>query len=512
MNVRSEGKDHTGTLMLWQARVIVLLGAFIIVAISQLGLAGADEGFHLLAASLVSAGKVPYRDFFYQHPPLFPYLYAGWMQFAGETWRSAHFLSALLTLGTGWLVGTYLVSRYIASRTSAAVFTFLLLCLNLQFVWLGTIGHPYALCMFLSVLAFRLVIRGIRHSSTGITFLAGLAAGGSVISSFLAAPILPIVSIWILCQKGAQRRAALFAWFFVGAAVWLVPLAGLFLQAPQPMLFELVEYHLYYRGPDYRVPPSNSFVSGLRALFSWARSGDRLAATLLALVGFWSLMFRFTPERKHRAELSLAAALASVLALFICTPYPTFTMYFVVVTPFACILAYHGVTVLIGVRWTFGRSALALCLCAVVLTATAIRPADRQDESVWGVFGGWNDTDAMAAAINRVAPSDAAIFAPEEVQFAARRLPHQGLENSYAAELNVSSGLMTLLNVVPKSQIEDRIRQGWFAAVLMDAYDPPTSFLALSRVYDRRTMMRTIDGEGYLYWKSSPGAQQPNRP
>lgn len=512
MNFFVGENDHDGVRITWHAWAIICVGAIAIVALSQSGTSYGDEGFHLLAASLVGAGKIPYRDFFYQHPPLFPYLYAGWMQIAGESWRSAHLFSALLTVGTVWMVATYLLSRYPSSRASAAAFAFLLLCLNLQFVWLGTVGHPYALCMVLSVLAFRLVIHGIRQASTSVTFLAGVAAGGSVLSSFLLAPIVPIVSIWILFQKVPGGRAAPFAWFLGGAAVSLLPLAWFFVQAPQPVLFELVEYHLYYRGGNYRAPASAAFVSGLRLLVTWARSWEGLAATLLALVGFWYLIFRLTRQHMHRAELALAAALAGGLALFICTPYPSFSYYFVVVTPFLCILSYHGVTALAQARWTFRQSAFGLCLCAAVLTATAIRPAYRVEGSVWGLPAVWNDNDAIAAAINRLTPSDAPVHAPEEIQFAARRVPHPGLENSFAAELDVSPGLITALNIVPQSQIDERIREGWYAALWMDDGDSQIQSSALGRVYDKYTLMRLDDGYGRLWWKSTPALRQPNRP
>jgi hypothetical protein len=512
MNSFASGTDHAGTRTPWQAWAIISLGSIAIVVFSQSGMLGTDEGFHVLAASLVGAGKVPYRDFFYQHPPLFPYLYAGWMQIAGETWRSAHLFSALLTLGTVWLVATYLLSRYTASRVSAAVFTFLLLCLNPQFVWLGTVGHPYALCMFLSVLAFRLVIHGIQHATKRVTFLAGLAAGGSVLSSFLVAPILPVVSIWILFQERTGFRTAHLACFVAGAAVWLVPLAWFFVQAPQPMLFELVEYHLYYRGNNYRIPPSDAYFSGLRQLVGWARSWDGLAASILALVGFWFVMFRSTQNRLHRAELALVAALAAGFALFISTPYPTFSFYFVVVTPFLCVISYHGVTALAGARWTFRQSAFGLCLCALVLVATVIRPASRVDQEYWNFPNEWGDYDAIAAAINRVTPPGEFVHAPEQVLFAARRLPGQGLENAFAVDLDISPGLITSLNIVPQSQIQDRIRQGWFAAVWLEANDTSIDFLALSRVYDGRMKLRTIAGDGFLFWRNAPVVHQPDRP
>lgn len=512
MNFRRDEKNHAYTRVPWQIWTIVSLGSIAIVAFSQSGTSYSDEGFHLLTALLVGAGKVPYRDFFYQHPPLFPYLYAGWMQIAGETWRSAHLLSALLTLGSVWLVATYLTSRYPSSRISVAVFTFLLLGLNPQFVWLGTVGHPYALCMFLSVLAFRLVIHGVWHIRTSFTFLAGFAAGGAALSSFLVAPILPVVLLWILFHEAGGRRIALFAWFFAGAVVWLVPLAWFFVQAPQPMLFELVEYHLYYRGPSYRVPPSDAFISGLRHLVAWARAWDGLVATLLALLGFWCLMFRMAYDRKHRAELSLAAALTGALALFICTPHPSFTYYFVVVTPFLCILSYHGVTVLAQARWTVGQSAFALCLCAAVLIASVLRPAYRLDEGVRGLRAVWNDHEAIVAEINRVTPPEGAVSAPEEVQFAARRLPRRGLESSYGSELDVSPGLLAALNVVPDSQVEERLRQGWFSAVWMAADDARLQSPVLGRIYDRRTVLRLDEGYGYLLWKGIPSAPQSNPP
>jgi hypothetical protein len=37
-----------------------------------------DEGFYLSAANLVWQGQTLYRDFFYHHAPLLPYLY-GWL-------------------------------------------------------------------------------------------------------------------------------------------------------------------------------------------------------------------------------------------------------------------------------------------------------------------------------------------------------------------------------------------------------------------------------------------------
>lgn len=456
----------------WSAWAVPALAAIPLIAVSQSGAHYDDEGFHLLASSLVIAGKIPYRDFFYQHPPLFPYLYAGWMQIAGETWRSAHLLSAILSLGTLWMVARDLVHLYIDSRVSAAAFAFLLLALNPQFVWLGTVGHPYALCMFFSVLAYCFVVRGVRNTSCAETFCGGVAAGASVLASFLAVPLIPIMSIWILFQQAPGRRAALFAWFLAGAGAWLLPLAWFLVQAPTPVLFDLVEYHLHYRGPDYRSPPSGAFVSGLRQFISWARSWEQLAGSLLAMFGIWSLIFGASLDSKHRTELALAASLAGGLALFICMPYPTFSYYFVVLTPFACLVSYHGLAGVAHGGLKLRQWAIPLVLGTAIVIGNVLKPANRTSDAVWGTMSLWSEVERIAEVINRGVPRDAAVYASEAVYFSARRQPPRGMENSFGSELRISTELAASLNVALDPQVDEWIRSGRFAAVALEAADP----------------------------------------
>src|SRR5262245_5007216 len=70
-----------------------------------------DEGFHLLAAQLINSGKKPYLDFIYPQTPLYAYLNAAWMQLFGQSWRSAHILSALLTAGCVILSTSFVFER-----------------------------------------------------------------------------------------------------------------------------------------------------------------------------------------------------------------------------------------------------------------------------------------------------------------------------------------------------------------------------------------------------------------
>ena len=54
-----------------------------------------DEGFHLLTAQLIKAGKRPYLDFVFSQTPLNAYWNAGWMRVFGDTWHTAHAVAAL---------------------------------------------------------------------------------------------------------------------------------------------------------------------------------------------------------------------------------------------------------------------------------------------------------------------------------------------------------------------------------------------------------------------------------
>src|SRR5438132_7044256 len=157
---RSEGgrtSSTQGRLLLFAALAPVVAG---LMTFSQTLAWYGDEGMHLLAAQLVNAGKRPYLDFFYQHPPLYAYVTAGWLKVFGDSWRSAHALSALLAGGCILLVADfiYVCLRDPGWRLAGGIAAGTLVGLQWLFIRFGTIGQPYALCALLTVAAFRLVI------------------------------------------------------------------------------------------------------------------------------------------------------------------------------------------------------------------------------------------------------------------------------------------------------------------------------------------------------------------
>src|SRR5208282_1593949 len=71
-----------------------------------------DEGFHILAARLIDAGKRPYLDFFFPQTPLNAYWNAVWMAVFGAKWRVVHVVAALVTTSSVLLITQYVAGLF----------------------------------------------------------------------------------------------------------------------------------------------------------------------------------------------------------------------------------------------------------------------------------------------------------------------------------------------------------------------------------------------------------------
>src|ERR1700736_2154382 len=92
-----------------------LLTAFLIVYARRRAFAW-DEGFHLLTAQLINAGKRPYIDWVFSQPPLNAYWNALWMRIFGESWRVVHAVAGLCTAGAVFLMARFTLVRFPVPR------------------------------------------------------------------------------------------------------------------------------------------------------------------------------------------------------------------------------------------------------------------------------------------------------------------------------------------------------------------------------------------------------------
>ena len=148
--------------VLWAVVAGLTLGLLLA---SQTVAAYGDEGFHLLAARLINFGKKPYVDFLYTNPPLYAFANAGWMRVFGQSWRSAHAFSALLTGGCILLVADFVFRRLRGTGwgLAGAIAASLLVGLHLLVVQFGTIGQTYGLCLFLITAGFRIAVKAVER-------------------------------------------------------------------------------------------------------------------------------------------------------------------------------------------------------------------------------------------------------------------------------------------------------------------------------------------------------------
>ena len=309
------GKGKFGCLAIcvW-ALALVVAGANIF-----LGNLNLDEGWYLLAAVNVSAGKMPYRDFFFTQAPLLPRVY-GWLLpfWGGNGVLGGRILTFLVGLNAAWLA-TIAVRLYVPlRRCHAAAFTvFMLLACNVYHSYFTVIPKTYALasfCLTLGLLFLSLIRKcGDRgRNACALAAFGGfwLAAAASTRLSLGIA--LPIAGLWLLA---AHRRHG-FAWFFFGLGGFLG--LGLFL--------------LPYALRDWDAFVFANFFHGARAgggIALLAGSVSRLARNYLpvALLALASAAVAWrtgwTPFRRAlRATAPLLAVFAGIFLVHVLSPFP----------------------------------------------------------------------------------------------------------------------------------------------------------------------------------------------
>ncbi len=107
-----------------------------------------DEGAYLYASRAVYHHQLPYRDFFFLQPPVYPYVY-GFFQLFAPGFLTARLTSVVLGLLSAlFLAGT----AYKLGSRNAAFITLVLIASNSFQIYFFTITRLYALtCFFLSI-------------------------------------------------------------------------------------------------------------------------------------------------------------------------------------------------------------------------------------------------------------------------------------------------------------------------------------------------------------------------
>jgi hypothetical protein len=453
-----------------------------------------DEGFHLLAAQLIRAGKSPYLDFCFPQAPLNAYWTAAWMGIFGESWRTAHAVSAALTAAAVWLVADYVYSRMPASpwRLPAAGAAALLAGLNNAVFEYGVIGQAYGMCMFATAAAFRVSVAAAGRKRWPAAALAGFLAGVAADSSLLAASAAPVLLVWMAARNREGRRWAKAIAFLGGAALAFLPAFRLFLMAPRRTLFNLFQYQMLYRSSNW----TDAGGHDLEVLTSWIDSGSALLLILLAAAGLLFLRAGKYLEGQRRSEFYLCAWLAAALAAESAAAHPTFERYFVLAVPFMAILAAVGFVALASAVPGLARPALpAAALAFLLLVGWGKGMHDRSDVYTW------NDIEQVARKVREVAPPGKALWADENIYFLNHRVPPSGMEFAYSHLIeSLAADRARFLHVLPRTEIKRRVEAGAYDAI--ETCDDDVDFMT-SLDLAKRYRQRAEVAECAVYWDKS---------
>ena len=453
-----------------------------------------DEGFHLLAAQLIKAGREPYLDFCFSQTPLNAYWNAGWMWAFGESWRTAHAVAALLTAGAVFLTADFVFTRLPVAnwRFAAAITAAVLTGLNITVFEYGTIAQAYGICLFLTVAAFRLAVLVPDREGwllpAGAGFLASAAAG----SSLLTATAAPVLLAWILINNRAGSRWVKLAAMIAGALIPALPVLRLFVQNPQTVWFGIFEYNGLYRHVDW----PNATRHNVEVLTYWIDSSQALTLGLLAAMGVVFIV-KSDWDRARRSEFYLCGWLAMAAGAEFCTPHPTFQRYFLLTVPFLATLAAVGLYAVTLRMWNPARPGLpVLALALLVMLGLAKSFYEKGD-----VYR-WSDLEQIARKVDEVTPPGGMLFADEPIYFLTGRRPPSGFElaDSHKLEL-LPPDVARALHIVPKSEVDLRIAAGVFDTVA--TFEDDEDVLAawrLSRNYAHKAEV----GDCTVYWGRVP--------
>ena len=451
-----------------------------------------DEGFHLLAAQLIKAGKRPYLDFCFPQTPLNAYLNAGWMKLFGESWRPVHALAAFWVVAGALLAATFVLKRFPVSRwrLAGAVAVLVAVAMNSQVVLFGPLGQAYGLCLFLSVAAFRLAVCSVERRGPHWAAAAGLLAGAAAASSLLTAAVAPVLLLWIAFHNRAGARWLKIALFLIGAGIPFLPVLLLFLESPKPVLFNIIQYQTLYRHTKW----DGATGQDISVLTSWIDSAQGLTLVLLSAVGTWFIARKSDWDRAQRSEFYLAGWLALALGAELATAHPTFERYFLLVIPFAAILAMVGLYVA-ATRLGLGDRPFAPALFLIVLVTLGLGKAIFEDFSSYS----WRDCEKIAQQVQKVTPPDGTLWADELFYFLTRRPPPDGMEFSYAHDLDLPSAQAAEFHILPYTKIHDQVRAGLYRTVAACYESDQTGKISLPELFRHNVEIRDCT----VYWDFS---------
>jgi hypothetical protein len=334
--------------------------------------------------------------------------------------------------------------------------------------------------------AFRAAVRAVEDDRLILAGVGGLFASAAANSSLLTAPVPIVLFVWMLWRSRAKAAA-----FLAGGAMACIPLAWLFVIAPQQTIFSVLKYQGLYRRVDWPGAMSHD----VDVLLAPLDSAQAMVLGVLALGGL-AFVRKSGWERAIRSELYLCAWLAGSEFFVIANAHPNFPQYYMFAVPFLAILSCAGIyaagTRLAGPDRPFWPIFVP---SLIVILAFGKTVYERRG------YENWRDAEAIAQKIREIHPAGP-IFADDAIYFLLRYPIPPGFELGDSHKLDLDPATMAKMHLVSKAELERQIRSGSYDLVetwASEAWkeDDWIDRVGLAKIY----LHHVTVGEGEIYWR-----------
>ena len=417
-----------------------------------------DEGFHVLAAQLITRGKVPYLDFCFPQTPLNAYWNAFWLSLFWQSWRITHVMAALASLGSVYLMSDHVFRTFPSARwrLGAAVSVATFIGFNVVVVQFGTVAQAYGIGLLLTAAAFRVAVFTVERKETGLAFVAGLLAGAAAGCTLLTAPVILVLLVWMFVYNRRGNRQIKLASFAIGSAIPFTPVFWLLAKSPRQVFFNVIQYQAIFRRVNWKGATEHD----VDVLSAWVDSAPALCLGVLAIAGIWFVHKKSQWSREVRAEFYLCAWLSAALSLYIATAHPTFQRYFIFVVPFAAVLAAVGLFAVASKLTSSERPRYPVGVITVfMLLALGRAVFDERDATKW------KDYEQISLKVDQVTPPTGRLYADELVYFLTQRTPPSGMEFSYAHKLQLPPAQEALYHILSEADLNAQVKAGQYDTV-----------------------------------------------
>ncbi len=293
--------------------LLLFLFIFIFLAITLKGLATiqpGDENVYYYMGRLVSEGKVPYRDFFYAHPPLHIYLIALIYKIFGFKiiiFKSIPLISTLITA-----IFTFKIAKDKFGEPEAVISSLLFLfSYSVMFNSVFSFGVEFA--------AMLLVIGVYFITNKNNYCLAGIFFGFASITRLLSlVPIFAIMALILFSnKKNFFKLSSIFFAVFLAANAFFSAFAG------SSYLNSVYRYHL---------------VKGIGGYENIREYTDIIELNWILFLPALSIIFA-----KDKKPARLFAVISISYLLFLFALKKLFGFYFIMIFPFIAILSGYSI-------------------------------------------------------------------------------------------------------------------------------------------------------------------------